>query len=275
MTRMSSSGPDAGHRDDLGARLLATHPRSEQWRQLDVTVANLTLDQLGRMGELARPDDHRAATRTQLIEDIGEGELAGRLGSRWVRWAATFGLPQPTNPGQPAAVILRHPYTLTDTDDLPPAYLAGALAIFDAGLAIAATTQDTDTAAYELLSGPWRRACLPSRFTPTTAYGPHTQPALALLRHARTLAPTTVTKIRHTRAALDPADWTTARHTVEDSALSWGYPFRPQCLFWEAVPAAEDAAANPPPIPTWPTPSGPPPPPKPSPAASHPKPASY
>jgi hypothetical protein len=119
------------------------------------------------------------------------------------------------------------------------------LAIFDAGLAIAAApTQDTDTAAYELLSGPWRRACLPSRFTPTTAYGPHTQPALALLRHARTLAPTTVTRIRHIRAALDPADWTTARHTVEDSALSWGYPFRPQCLFWEAVPAAEDAAGE-------------------------------
>jgi hypothetical protein len=67
---------------------------------------------------------------------------------------------------------------------------------------------------------------------------------LALLRHARTLAPTTVTKIRHGRATLNPADWTTARHTVEDNALTWGYPFRPQCLFWEAVPAAEDAAGE-------------------------------
>jgi hypothetical protein len=46
MTRMLSSGPDVGGRDDLGARLLAEHPRGEEWRQLDVTVANLTLDQL-------------------------------------------------------------------------------------------------------------------------------------------------------------------------------------------------------------------------------------
>jgi len=190
MTRMSSSRPGAGGRDDLGARLLAAHPRGEQWRQLDVTVANLTISQLLRMGELTGPDDRRAARRARLIEDLGEGELAKRLGSRWVRWAATFGLPQPANVGRPAAEILRHPYTLTDTDDLPAAYLAGVLAVFDAGLAIiAAPTQDTSTAAYELLTGPWRRACLPSRFTPTTAYGPHTQPALALLRHARSPPP--------------------------------------------------------------------------------------
>lgn len=241
MTRMSSSGPGAGGRDDLGARLLAAHPRGEQWRQLDVTVANLTLSQLMRMGELTGPDDQRAATRARLIEGIGEGELAGRLGSRWVRWAATFGLPQPPTSGPPAAEILRHPYTLTESDDLPAAYLAGVLAVFDAGLAIAAAPTK-DTTAYELLSGPWKRACLPSRFTPTTAYGPHTQPALAVLSQARTLTPATITKIRHKRATLDPTDWTTARHNVEDTALNWGYPFRPQCLFWEAVPAAEDAA---------------------------------
>jgi hypothetical protein len=24
--------------------------------------------------------------------------------------------------------------------------------------------------------------------------------------------------------------------------MEWGYPWRPRCLFWEAVPAAEDAA---------------------------------
>jgi hypothetical protein len=243
MTRMSSSGPGAGGRDDLGARLLAAHPRGAQWQQLDVTVANLTLSQLMWMGEMAGPDDRRAAARAQLIEGIGEGELARRLGSRWVRWAATFGLPQPTNLGPPAAEILRHPYTLTEGDDLPAAYLAGVLAVFDAGLAIAAAPIP-DTTAYELLSGPWRRACLPSRFTPTTAYGPHTQPALAVLRYARTLAPTTVTRIRRGRAALDPTDWTTTRHNVEDNAVSWGYPFRPQCLFWESVPAAEDAAAE-------------------------------
>jgi hypothetical protein len=99
MTRMSSSGPGTGGRDDLGARLLAAHPRGAQWQQLDVTVANLTLSQLMQMGELAGPDDQRAATRAQLIENIGEGELARRLGSRWVRWAATFGLPQPPQLG--------------------------------------------------------------------------------------------------------------------------------------------------------------------------------
>jgi hypothetical protein len=39
-------------------------------------------------------------------------------------------------------------------------------------------------------------------------------------------------------------EWATARRAVEDSALVWGYPFRAQCLFWEAVPAAEDAAGE-------------------------------
>jgi hypothetical protein len=154
--------PAAGRHDDLGARLLAEHPRGEEWRHLDVTVANLTLDQLWRMAELTGPDHSRATARAQLIENLGDGELAGRLGSRWVRWAAT--------------------------------------------------------------------------------YGPHTQHTLALLRRARTLPLTTVTRIRRARAMLDPAEWTTARHAVEDSAPNWGYPFRPQCLFWEAVPAAEDAA---------------------------------
>ncbi|MGH3722450.1 MAG: hypothetical protein ACRDRI_27175 [Pseudonocardiaceae bacterium] len=220
---MSRSGPTVGGRDDLGARLLAAHPRGQEWRQLDVTVANLTIGQLIRMGELTGSDHRHVAARAQLIECLGEGELAGRLGSRWVRWAATFGLPQPADLDRPAVEALHHPYTLAPTDDLPAAYLAGVLAVFDAGLAIAAApTEDTGTAAYELLSGPWRRACLPSRFTPTTAYGPHTQPALALLSQARTLALTTVTRIRRGRAALDPADWTTARHDVEDSAVTWG-----------------------------------------------------
>jgi hypothetical protein len=109
MTRMLSSGPDVGGRDDLGARLRAEHPRGEEWRQLDVTVANLTLDQLIGMGGLVEPGDQRAAARAQLIEDIGEGELAGRLGSRWVRWADTFGLPQPANVGRSTVEVLRHP----------------------------------------------------------------------------------------------------------------------------------------------------------------------
>ena len=245
MTRMSSSGPGAGGRDDLGARLLAEHPRGEEWRQLDVTVANLTLDQLIGMGGMVGPGDRRAAARVQLIEGIGEGELAGRLGSRWVRWADTFGLPQPADLGRSIVEVLRHPSTLTGTDELPAVYLAGVLAVFDAGLGIAAApTGDTGTVAYQLLTGPWRRTCLPSRFTPTTAYGPHTQQALALFREARTLAPAAVTRIRRGRAALESVEWATARRDVEVSALAWGYPFRPQCLFWEAVPAAEDAAGE-------------------------------
>ncbi|MGH3686539.1 MAG: hypothetical protein ACRDQY_08020 [Pseudonocardiaceae bacterium] len=120
------------------------------------------------MGELTGSDDRHVAARAQLIESIGEGEPAGRLGSRWVRWAATFGPPQPSDLDRPAAEALRHPYTLIDTDDLPATYSTGVLAVFAASLAIAAApTQDTDTTAYELLTGPWKRACLPSRFTPS------------------------------------------------------------------------------------------------------------
>ena len=168
MTRMLSSGPGVGGRDDLGARLLAEHPRGEEWRQLDVTVANLTLDQLVGMGGLVEPGDQRAAARAQLIEGIGEGELAGRLGSRWVRWADTFGLPQPSDVGRRIVEVLGHPYTLAEGDELSAAYLAGVLAVFDAGLGIAAAPAgDTGTGAYQLLTGPWRRMCLPSRFTPT------------------------------------------------------------------------------------------------------------
>ncbi|MBV9013190.1 MAG: hypothetical protein JO272_14275 [Pseudonocardiales bacterium] len=237
---MSRSGAGTAHRDDLGARLLAEHPRGEQWRQLDVTVTNLTFDQLDRMARLADTPTARDRARTRLIDGLTEGELLGRLESRWVRWASTFGLPQPT-PHRPPRQILRHPYTVTD-DELPAAYLAGVLGIFDAGLAIAAAP--IGTAEYDLLTAPWQRACLPSRFTPTTAYGPYTQPALALLRHARTLPPASVQAIRHSRTSADHDHWATARDTLEDSALHWGYPFRSQCLFWEAVPAAEDAAGQ-------------------------------
>jgi hypothetical protein len=245
MTRMSSSGPSVDGRDDLGARLLAEHPRGEEWRQLDVTVANLTLDQLIRMSGLVGSGDQRAVARAQLIEGIGEGELAGRLGSRWVRWADTFGLPQPGNLGRRIVEVLRHPYTLTEGDELPAAYLAGVLAVFDAGLGIAAAPAgDPGIGAYQLLTGPWRRTCVPSRFTPSTAYGPHTQPALALLRQARTLTPAAVTRIRHRRAVLESVEWAAARRDVEDSALAWGYPFRAQCLFWEAVPAAPGGTRN-------------------------------
>jgi hypothetical protein len=47
---------------------------------LDVTVANLTLDQLVRMGGLIGSGDQRGAARAQLIEDIGEGSWPGDWG---------------------------------------------------------------------------------------------------------------------------------------------------------------------------------------------------
>jgi hypothetical protein len=126
-----------------------------------------------------------------------------------------------------------------------PDYLSGVLAVFDAGLAIAAAPIDpADTADYELLTAPWRRACLPSRFTPGSAYGPHTQPTLVLLRRARSLPSARVWAIRRGRATTDHDHWALARDKVNDAALAWGYPLRPRCLFWEAVPAAEDAAGQ-------------------------------
>jgi hypothetical protein len=235
--------PADGIRDDLGARLLAVHPRGEQWRQLDVTVANLTFDQLHWMGRFADADTRRDRVRTRLIEDLVEGELLGRLGSRWVRWASTFGLPQPSDPRLAPREILHHPYRLGEDTQLPPAYLSGVLGVYDAGLAIAAAPDDpAGTEAYELLTGPWRRACLPSRFTPDSAYGPHTQPALAVLRWARSLPATSVRTMLRGRAAVDRDQWELARDEVDDTAMAWGYPWRPRCLFWEAVPAAEDAA---------------------------------
>lgn len=73
MTCMSSSGPGTGGRDDLGARLLAGHPRGEEWRQLDVTVANLTLDQLVGMGGLVGHSEVAVADR------VADRDLVRRL----------------------------------------------------------------------------------------------------------------------------------------------------------------------------------------------------
>jgi hypothetical protein len=105
-----------GTRDDLGERMLAVHPRREQWRQLDVTVANLDFDRLERMGELVDADPGRALLREQLIDGISDSELLGRLSSRWVRWSSIFGLPQPDDLHAPPASILRQPYRLAATD---------------------------------------------------------------------------------------------------------------------------------------------------------------
>jgi hypothetical protein len=230
-------------RDDMGEQLLAEHPRGEQWLQLDVTVANLTFDQLERLARLVEATPGLAPVREQLIAALPEtGELAGRLASRWVRWAGLFGLPQP-DLTRSRRHVLGHPYRLTTSTELDPLYLNGVLGVFDAGLGITAAPATPDgESAYERLTAAWRRVCLPSRFTPASAYGPHTQPALALLRQARDLAPATAARVLAARTALDPRAWSAARSEVHDAGIGWGFPFRSQSLFWEAVPAAEAAA---------------------------------
>lgn len=236
------TSPAGGSQDDLGARLLAAHPRGEQWCQLDVTVANLTVDQLHWMNRFADADTRRDQVRAEVIDALGEGELLGRLGSRWIRWASTFGLPAPADVHGVPREILRYPYQLGKDTELPGAYLSGVWAVFDAGLGIAAAPCDeAGAAAYELLTGPWRRACLPSRFTADSAYGPRTQQALAVLRRARSLPARRLRALCRSRAAM-AQEWALARDEVDDKALAWGYPWRSRCLFWEAVPAAEDAA---------------------------------
>lgn len=130
------------------------------------------------------------------------------------------------------------------------------------------------TSAYQLLTGPWRRTCLPSRFTPSTAYGPHTQSALALLREARTLAPAVVTRIRRRRAALESVEWATARRDVEDSALPGVIPSGRSACSGKLSRPPRMLRASHPPIPTWLRACGAPRPRRPSPGAWDPIPAS-
>jgi hypothetical protein len=80
------------------------------------------------------------------------------------------------------ADILDHPYRLVDDDEVG-IYVAGLLPLYDAALAILAD-DPAKPADYELLSASWRRACLPSRFTPTNPVRPPTQTALASLSSA-------------------------------------------------------------------------------------------
>lgn len=228
-------------RDDLGARLLSAHPRGEVWRQLDVTVAALSFDQLEGLSRRLAEAAELEPARARLIAGITDPELLGRLGSRWVRWADTFGLPQP-DPTAPPCELIQHHYRLTGSD-VDPDYLRGVTAIFDAGLGIAAApTDEPGTADYQLLTAPWRWACLPTRFTPTDAYGPYTQQALALLRRARDAGPAAAARLLAARQAMDTDLWSWARDEVASASISCGFPFRARCLFWEAVPAAEDAA---------------------------------
>ncbi|MEU0465403.1 hypothetical protein ABZ215_15490 [Amycolatopsis sp. NPDC006131] len=242
---MSTSGQGRG-RDDLGHALLAQHPRGEQWRQLDVTIANLTFEQITRMGSLGeeRASD-RQAVRDRIIARIIDPELAGRLASRWIRWKDTFGLPMPAELDDPIAV-LHHPYLLArQASPDHSGWHKVVLPVFDAGLAIAAAGHDDEGIAdYELLTAPWRQTCLPSRYTATDAYGPHTQAALRVLRHAEATPAAVARRMGRVCTEIDEQRWEAACAAVTEASIAWGFPLRARSLYWEAVPAAEDAVGE-------------------------------
>jgi hypothetical protein len=229
--------------DDLGAAMLRRHPRAGQWQQLDVAVASLTFEQTFRMAELAAHDGRREEARVRVLAGL-VGEVAGRLASRWVRWADTFGIAM-LDPTASQAEQLAGPYRPAQTSR-SQGYLDAVLPIFDAALGIVGAPVDDGEGErdYQVLTEPWRRACLPSRFTPTTAYGRHTQAALSVLRFAAGMPPSGLRRMVTSRAALDEQAWQAARTTVDNAVTEAGYPFRARCLYWEAVPAAEHAAGQ-------------------------------
>jgi len=223
-------------RDDLGSSYLQSHPRGMEWLQLETTVASLTFEQLARLAETWADDLPRQRARRRVIAVL---ELThGRIASRWVRWADTFGLPHPPLTADPAD-ILDHPYRLVDDDEVG-LYVAGLVPLYDAALAILAGDA-ARPADYELLSASWRRVCLPSRFTPTTLYGPHTQTALASLSSACRFPRSCLTRMVAARRTISTDDWDAATDTVHQTALRLGFPYRGKCLYWEAVATAETA----------------------------------
>jgi hypothetical protein len=224
-------------RDDLGAAYLQANPRGGEWLQLEASVASLTFDQVERLAAVFVDDDRRREARRRVV-DAAEF-LHGRLGSRWVRWADTFGLPQPPLDADPRE-ILDSPYQLVHDRELG-AYVAGLLPLYDAALAVLAG-EHAPPSDYELLSTPWRRVCLPSGFTPATLYGPGTQPALRALSATAHVPKSCLTKMLRCRRSIDRAEWRAATNTVHQAALDLGFPYRAKCLYWEAVAAAETAA---------------------------------
>jgi hypothetical protein len=195
-----------------------------EWLQLEATVASLTFERLARLAETWVDDRPRQQARRRVI---GVLEFAhGRIASRWVRWADTFGLPHPPLTAEPTDIpdILGHPYRLVDDDEVG-IYVAGLLPLYDAALAILAGDHAM-VADYELLSASWRRVCLPSRFTPATRYGPHTQTALASLSAACQFPRSCLTCMVRARRAISIEDWDSAVDTVHQAALTLGFPFR-------------------------------------------------
>jgi hypothetical protein len=228
-----------GQQDDLGSAYLRTHPRGAEWAQLDVTVASLTFDQMTRLADAWLTGPPRDAAPDRALSALTE--VRGRMASRWVRWASTFGLPTPAiDSGEQA--VLESAYLLSDDPRLGD-YVRGLLPLYDAALAIMAG--DALAAAdYELLSAPWRSVCLPSRFTPGNLFGDRTQPALASLAAATRFPRSTIGKIVKARRDIDGHSWQRAVDATDGAVMRQGYPYRARCLYWEAIPAAENAAGE-------------------------------
>ena len=230
--------------DDLGADLLARHPRGELWRLLDVTVASLTFEQMSAMAGFDGDADRgaREQARARVLVAV-EGEVAARLASRWVRWADTFGLAY-AEVGGPPREQLAYPYQPAPTRRNQD-YADMLLPIFDAALGIIGAPLTVDGEAdCQALTRAWRQVCLPSRYTAATAYGRHTQAALSVLRFAAGMPARSLRTMVDDRAAIDEQAWQRAGAEVDAASVDAGFPYRARCLYWEAVAAAEQAAGE-------------------------------
>jgi hypothetical protein len=225
--------------DDLGAALLRRHPRAAQWQQLEVAAANLTFEQAFGLAAAVPQDGSREQARSRVLAGVA-GEIGGRLASRWARWADTFGLPTP-DPDAPQPEQLAYPYQPAATAQRQ-AYLDSLMPLFDAALGILAAPADRhgddDCAA---LTAPWRRVCLPTFYTPATAYGPHTQAALSVLRFAVGMPTAALARMVDARCGIDEQVWQDARVEVDTAGMDAGYPYRTRSLYWECVLVAEQA----------------------------------
>ncbi|MFB9431676.1 hypothetical protein [Streptoalloteichus tenebrarius] len=45
-------------------------------------------------------------------------------------------------------------------------------------------------------------------------------------------------------AEIDGQSWEAACHAVTEASITWGFPLRARSLYWETVPAAEDAVGE-------------------------------
>jgi hypothetical protein len=178
--------------------------------------------------------------RARVLSGL-EGEVAGRLASRWVRWADTFCIAT-LDPSAGQAEQFGAPYRPAESTQKQE-YLNTVLPLFDAALGILGATLDAQGETdHGVLTTTWRQVCLPSAFTPATAYGRHTQAALSVLRFADGMPAAALRRMVTGRAALDEHAWQAAKVQADIAAMDAGYPYRARCLYWESVPAAEQAA---------------------------------